>query len=59
MMIDIDPHEDRYRCIALIAVIIAMLIARFFELMPVEVFNTAIMLIVGYLCGRVRGKKER
>jgi len=56
--LDIDPHEDLYRVIALCIVEVILAILVYKGAIPVDQFYGLSMLIVGYLVGRVRGKKE-
>jgi len=57
LYLDLDPHEDRNRIIALCIVEAILAILVYKGAIPVDQFYGLSMLIVGYLVGRVRGKK--
>jgi len=56
--LDIDPHEDLYRIIAIVIIIAIMGVLAYKTVLSTEHFYGAVMMALGYLCGRVRGKKS-
>jgi len=54
--LDIDPHEDAFRIIALLIIVLILGVLVALDKLPVESFMAVILLIVGYLVGRVRGR---
>jgi len=56
--IDINPHEDKFRVVAIIALNVITLV---FATLGVISTTTAEYIVIGsfmYLIGRIRGKKE-
>jgi len=57
--LDIDPHEDALRIVAMLFIILILGVLVALDKMPVESFVAIVTLIVGYLCGRVRGRSAK
>jgi len=57
--LDIDPHEDALRIAAMLFIVLILGVLVALDKMPVESFVAIVTLIVGYLCGRVRGRSAK
>jgi len=57
--LDIDPHEDALRIVAMLIIVLILGTLVALGKMPVESFVAIVTLIVGYLCGRVRGRSAK
>jgi len=57
--LDIDPHEDAFRIAAMLFIVLILGVLVALDKMPVESFVAIVTLIVGYLCGRVRGRSAK
>jgi len=57
--LDIDPHDDALRIVAMLFIILILGVLVALDKMPVESFVAIVTLIVGYLCGRVRGRSAK
>jgi len=55
--LDIDPHEDAFRIIALLIIVLILGVLVALDKMPVESFVAVVMIVVGFLAGRVRGRR--
>jgi len=56
LYLDIDPHEDALRIAAMLVIVLMLGVLVALDKLPVEFFASIVTLIVGYLCGRVRGR---
>jgi len=54
--LDIDPHEDALRIAAMLIIVLILGVLVALDKMPVESFIAVVMIVIGYLAGRVRGR---
>jgi len=54
--LDIDPHEDIVRIAAMLIIVLILGVLVALDKMPVESFVAVVMIVIGYLAGRIRGR---